>query len=793
MWYMEKVKKYSVFGMTCTMCSSAIENQSKKVNGVISASVSLMDKSITLKVNDDFNQIELLNKIKKLGYDVTEYGTKEDKQTHNLTKRFLISLFFLLPLTYLSMGKMIGLPVPPIKINLVTQFILAMTIILINFKFYTNGVKAILNKSPNMDTLVFLGSVSALTYSVVITLLLFLGRISEATVFFEASAMVLTLVTIGKALEEKSKVRTGRELEKLTKMIPETVKVEIDGVERIISTTNVTEGDVLIFRAGDFIIADGEIVFGNASIDSSAITGESMYFDVKEGDKVRSGSIIKHGYIKVRADKTTQSSLFSKIIQMVRNASVSKAPVQRLADKISGVFVPVVTALSVLSFTLWAVFTSDFYLAFKFGISVLVISCPCALGLATPVAIMAGTGKGASLGILFKDAGAITNAEKINCILFDKTATLTEGKPQVVDFENLSDLSDENIKSIALSLEDFSNHPISECIKSFCEGASKLTVCNCQYVFGRGVKGKIDGKNYYLGSFVSEKFQIRFVGKTLAVLSDDDGKAYAVFAISDVLKKTSKTAIEILSNLSIKTVIISGDNYSSTNSVAEEVGVTEFRSGILPDGKAQCVQEYKQNYKVAFCGDGINDAPAIKSADVGISIGSGTDVAIESSDVVLIKSDLKSVVDTINISRKTSGIIKGNLFWAFFYNALAIPVSAGVLSFIGVTLTPMLASACMCASSLFVVLNSLRILRYNGCSENSENKLNGDNQMLVKIEGMMCKHCEKKVYDTISVLEGVVNVEINIKKKRAIITGEVDAKTVKSAIENAGYEVIEIK
>lgn len=764
------------------MCSQSVEKASLKVSGVVSASVTLMDKSLSVTVTEDFNETELKEKIEKLGYVFAEYGEKKDKQANVLKKRFIFSLIFLLPLMYFSMGAMLSLPVPSQKINLIIQFILALVVITINFAFYVNGVKAVLNKSPNMDTLVFLGSISALIYSVLVTVFLFLGKATEVHAFYEASAMVLSLVTLGKWLEERAKSQTRKDVEKLSSLIPKTVYKITDGKEEKVFISALQKGDVVIFRVGDYIAVDGKVVEGLATIDNSAITGESMPFEVEISNSLVSGGIVKSGYVKLQVEKTGEDTYFSQIVKAVERAGASKSPVQKVADKISAFFVPTVVALALITFGVWMGITGSVYTAIKYGISVLVISCPCSLGLATPVAITCGVGVSAKHGVLFKDAEALTELGKINCVLFDKTATLTEGKPKVTDYKNFSTLSDDKIFTIVASLEINSSHPLKECLLEFCS-AKTVSVNDFTVVAGKGVTGVIDGGEYLLGNFAPFG---GFDGKTTVTLSNTKGEVLSAFGIFDGVKEDSKSANAFLTENGVVTAMITGDNLSSANIIAKECGIERVHAGVLPTEKAELVSGYKaEGYKVAFVGDGINDAPALKTADVGVAIGSGTDIAVETADVVLVSGKTSSLKHAIKISKKTYGIIKGNLFWAFIYNVLAMPVAAGALSAVGIILTPMIASACMSLSSLFVVTNALRIKGY-------KKTIKGE-FMLLKIEGMMCKHCEKKVFETLSGVAGVEKVEINLKKKTAKVFGSASALELKTAVDNAGYEVVSIK
>lgn len=780
-------KRYSVGGMTCSACSAGIEKTVKKINGVQSVSVSLMGKSMEVIFDENATSDEaIISAVEKLGYTAGREGEiKEDDTVKKLKRRFLISLVFMIPLMYFSMGGMISLPVPEHKINFVIQAVVALAIIIINFDFYKSGVRSVLAGSPNMDALVTLGSAAAYLYSVALTIMMFNGKAHEAHPFFEASAMVPTLVTLGKWLEEISKKKTGREIEKLSEMIPKVATVIRDGKEVRVLVGEIGKGETVLLKAGDYAPVDGVVTEGLAAVDKSAITGESLPEEAAVGAKVVSGSIVRSGYLKVQAEKVGKETLFSSIIEIVKAAGTSKAPVQKLADKISAVFVPIVTAIAVITFIVWIAVTGEAYPAFRHAISVLVISCPCALGLATPVAIMAATGKAASVGVLFKNAEAIQKIGGVNCVLLDKTATLTEGKPKVTDFENFSDESDEKILKVIAALEKNSNHPLAEAIVAFA-GDSEAAAESFEYVIGKGVKGTVEGKEYALGNFDADfaSYANKYEGKTVVALSSR-GQTLAVLALFDELKEGSAQAVKLLNGDGIKTVMITGDNESAAKLVCEKAGISEYKASVLPEGKAEADKSYSlAGYKTAFVGDGINDSPALATADVGVAIGTGTDIAIESSDAVLASGNVISLVDAIRLGKKANGIIKGNLFWAFFYNVLFIPVAAGVFSPLGFDFSPMIASACMSVSSLFVVLNALRIRKYKKAADYAEE----DFDMKIKVEGMMCKHCEAKVTAAAESVAGVKKVKVNLKKKIVEIKGEADSAAIIAAIGEAGYE-----
>ena len=777
-------KKFFIEGMSCANCALSIEKNLNNKKGIASVNVSLMGKSMVVSFDENIiSSKDICAIVKKIGYKAFEETTGQKVDgTIQMKKRFIFSIIFLIPLMYFAMGETLNLPVPNYIINLPIQFVLSVIIIAINFKFYINGVKALFNGSPNMDTLVSLGSFSALVYSVVQAVIIFTTK-TPTHLFFESSAMVLTLVTLGKWLEEISKKKTGEEVEKLSSMLPDTVCIMEGTEEKIVSVNEVKTGDIIVYRVGDFASFDGKVIKGVGSVDKSAITGESIPVEVTIGSQIISGSVLKSGYILYEVTVPKSSSVFSKIIDIVKNAEISKAPMQKLADKISGIFVPVVTSIALVVFLLWLLIVGDTYLAFKYAISVLVVSCPCALGLATPVVIMATTGKSASCGVLFKDADAIEKLSKVDTVFLDKTATLTEGKPRVIEFINYSNLTDELVKKIAYALEDKSNHPLADCIKEFCI-SSNLEVTDFEYVIGKGIKGTIDNKTYYLGNFIKVENSEKFIGKTLVIMSDTNNDIIAIFAIFDELKTDSADTILYLKKSGIKTYMITGDNEGSAKKTAENLALDGYFASVLPENKKDIVLSKKGASYSAFVGDGINDSPALKTADVGIAIGTGTDIAIECSDVVLVSGKPTSIIDAINISKKATGIIKGNLFWAFIYNLLAIPIAGGVFAFCNLTLTPAIASMCMCLSSLFVVQNALRIRKYKKINFNKESS------MKVVIEGMMCNHCAGRVKEVLSALDGVKKVEINLRKKLAIIDGEVDINLVKEEVEKAGYKFI---
>ena len=799
------LKKFSVGGMTCSACSAGIERNVSKLDGVNSVAVSLIEKMMTVDFDENAVSAEkIIAVVEKLGYTAGEYGKKkEDKfaDAKKMKKRFFISLVFLLPLMYLCMGAMFSAPLPNKKINFALQFVLATVILVLNRKFFINGVKAVLNKSPNMDTLVSLGSTAAYVYSIVVTVSLYVGASNPSHTFFESSAMVVTLVTLGKWLEELSKIRTGDAIDKLGNLLPKTATVIVDGKEKTVLTSEIKVGDVVLLKAGEYVSVDGTIIEGSAGVDKSAITGESIPVEVSVGDEVTSGSILKDGYLHLRAEKVGEQTLFSKIVEIVRTAGASKAPIQKFADKVSGVFVPIVTLIAIITFAVWIIISGELATAFNFGITVLVISCPCALGLATPVAVMAATGRAASYGILFKNAEALQNACKINCVLLDKTATITVGKPKVTDYINFTGEADEVLFPIVSALESKSGHPLAESVVSHC-GESDKKVEDYEYVLGKGIIGTVDGVKYYLGNrellppdIDMQSFSFdNLEGKTVLYFADEI-QLVSVFGVADYVKEDSKSAIDELHRKNVKTVMITGDNQSAAKRIADEVGIEEFEADVLPQDKYAIVEKYKsQGYFTAMVGDGINDSPALKCADLGIAMGTGTDIAIDSSEVVIANGSLAALPKTMELSKNALKIIKQNLFWAFFYNVIGIPVAAGAFSFLGFTLTPMVASALMSCSSLFVVTNALRIagkkkaVKIKDCKDNCAVK----EEVVVTVDGMMCAHCTGRVTEVLSAIKGVYAVKVSLENKTATFQKDesVADEIIISAIENAGYKVL---
>ena len=806
-------EKFTVTGMSCAACSAGIERTLNKTEGVRKAEVSLMGESMVVEYDErKISREKIIQAVVNLGYGAKlfdENVLRERKpQPDLLKKRFFLSLLFTIPLMYFSMGGMIGLPQPNMKISVTVQMILALAVIVVDFKFFTSGTKALIKGVPNMDTLVAMGSAVSFLYSFVYTILLYVDAAPMHThMFYESAAMILTLVTLGKWLEEKSKRKTGDEIEKLIQLMPNTVTVERNGVESKITFGDIAQGDILIVKQGEYIPVDGKIVEGHGFVDRAAITGESMPVEVTEGDKVTGADIVKSGFIKVLAEKVGAETTLSQIVKMVKEAGASKAPLQKIADKIAGVFVPAVTLIAIFTFAIWWWVSRDVATAANYAISVLVISCPCSLGLATPVAVMAATGRGMALGILYKDAEALQKAKDVNCVLLDKTATLTIGQPKVTDFEVYRGDRTELIK-LAGAIESRSNHPIAECICAFAEeevGAESTEISEYSYQMGKGASCLHQGKPYYLGNRrLLENIQkdkakkaeecYSKQGKTAVFLAD--GKdILAVFAIADTLKEESKEAIEGLKARRIRVGMLTGDNENVAKAIAEQVGIDDYYAEALPEDKAKSVQRVRQvGGFVAMVGDGINDSPALKEADVGVAMGTGTDIAIDSADVVLSRGDLRLLCTMVDLSRQTVRNIKQNLFWAFFYNCVAIPVAAGVFAFAGLSLNPMIGAACMCLSSLFVVTNALRLTKFGKKKEITKKTEDSNMKKTLLVEGMMCQHCVAHVTKALQSVQGVASVEVDLKKKTALVelNEAVENETLVSAVAEAGYEVKKI-
>lgn len=746
--------KFSVEGMSCAACSASVERVSKRVEGVTNAEVNLLAKTLVVECEKDTPELrqKIITAVEKAGFSaapadqkaeeaaiIKEDKKKEKSEAENMKRRLIASVAILAVLMYLTMGHMVGLPVPHIfhgAENLVvfafTQLLLTLPIVYLNRKFYIVGFKALWNRSPNMDSLVAVGSAAALVYGVFAIYMIGYGlghgdpelaKTYGSNLYFESAAMILTLVSVGKFLEERSKNKTGAAVEHLMKLAPDTAIVEKNGVQVEVKTSALQVGDIIIVKPGQSLPADGSIVEGSSSIDESALTGESIPVEKTVGSRVMTASINKTGSFKFRAEKVGGETALAKIIDLVRDAGATKAPIAKLADKVSGIFVPVVMSIAAVTLIVWLILGRSFDFALSRGISVLVISCPCALGLATPVAVTVSVGRLAERGILVKSAEALEILHEAKTVALDKTGTITEGHPSVTDV--ISENEDE-LLTVAAALEASSEHPLAEAIRAYTDekGFAPAKIDDFSAVPGRGVKAVMNGKNVAAGNiafmkeigavqndeYASTLDELAKKGRT-PMLFAVDGKLAGIIAVADRIKPTSADAISKLHSMNVKTMMLTGDNRLTAEAIAKESGVDDVTAEVLPQDKERVVDGLRKSGIVTFVGDGINDSPALTRADVGIAIGSGADIAIDSADIVLMKNDLGDVPTAIDFSRRTIRNIKQNLFWAFFYNTLGIPVAAGVLAPLGVTLSPMLGAAAMSLSSLFVVTNALRLYK----------------------------------------------------------------------------------
>lgn len=775
-------QKITVTGMTCSACASAVERSVKKLQGTKSASVNLLTN--TLEIEYDENMLlkkQIVDAIKKAGYGVKD-NNKDKKQKPLM--HLLASIGLLVVLMYVSMTNMLNLPnFAFLKQNVfacaVAQLVLALPVLVLNRNYFIKGFSALLHFSPNMDTLVALSATASFLYSAATTVKMAIKPI-DAHLYFEAAAMIVTLISLGKFLEARAKNKTSDALKKLIAMRDESVIVIENGIEKEKSPSQVQIGDIVIVYQGRRLSIDGIIVEGQASIDASAVTGESIPQDKTVGEAVISGSVNLSGSIKVKATRVGEETTMAKIVRLVEEASAQKAPIARLADKISGIFVPIVMLASIITFVVWLCLDSTFEHALTMAVSVLVISCPCALGLATPTAIMVGTGLGAQRHILIKSATALENAHKMDTVVLDKTGTITLGLPQV---EKVVSQNEEYMLSLAVAVEKLSEHPIS---KAICEYAkTEKTAKDFTSVLG-GVMATVDGKRVIAGNkkvlmqYGVAPINVDLEGYTLIYVAEEQ-TCLGVIAITDKIKPTSANAIKQLKKMGFTTIMLTGDNASSAARVQSLVGVDTVIADVLPEDKAKCINKLKnQGKRVIMVGDGINDSPALAAADIGIAIGAGADIALDCADVVLVKSDLSDVVTAIKLSKRVVTNIKQNLFWAFFYNAICIPLAAGV--FYPLTLNPMISAAAMSVSSLFVVSNALRLKLFN-----KEKKM----KKTVIIEGMMCKHCKKHVEDALLALG--VKFEVVLEENCAYVEGTATDAEIIAAITEAGYEVVEIK
>ena len=882
-------ERFDVTGMTCSACSSHVEKSVGKLTGVENVSVNLLTNS--MQVEFDENKLDtagIIKAVEDAGYGAevkdghAKSGTKTSGQSDsqennglsaveqnvkNMKKRLIVSLIFWIPLMYVSMGHMIyqwlNIPMPPFTMNFLhgnenaityafTQFLLLLPILIANHKYFKNGFKTLWHRSPNMDSLIAIGAGAAILYGIFA-----IYRIGYAMghgdmmvvhqyahdLYFESAGTILTLITIGKYLETKSKGKTSEAITKLLNLAPKTVTVVRDGVEQVIDATDVEKGEIFLVKPGESVAVDGIVLEGKSSFDESAITGESIPVPKQEGDTIVSASMNKSGLIRAKATKVGEDTTIAQIIRLVEEASSSKAPIAKMADKIAGVFVPTVITIALITGIIWLISGATFEFAMSTAIAVLVISCPCALGLATPVAIMVGTGKGAENGILIKSGDALETAHQIDTVVLDKTGTITQGKPVVTDIICAAGKNADKTQllQIAGSLEKGSEHPLAEAIVNYCvtNNISLEKVTDFNALFGKGIEGTVSGTHYYAGNekmmkekgislSTEQKNQIRELAKQgrTPLLFADEKQFLGIVAVADVVKPTSKEAVQKFRDYGIHVIMLTGDNEVTAQAIKEQVGIDEVVAGVLPTQKEEKISALKQaGHKVAMIGDGVNDAPALASADVGIAIGAGTDVAIESADIVLMKNDLLDAVGAVKLSKAVIRNIKENLFWAFFYNSIGIPLAAGVLyPLFQIKLNPMFGAAAMSLSSVCVVSNALRlrwvklhdakktqsepyqdvaastiadINQHNALDNNikSTNNDKGESTMTttISIEGMMCAHCQAHVEKALKEVAGVTEVTVSLENKNAVVTGDASVETLKQAVVDAGYEVTDVK
>ena len=825
--------RFQVTGMTCAACSARVEKVTRQTAGVDSAEVNLLANTMVVEAKDESVIPAIQKAVSDAGYGAIpetpgKKAAPQPVQTENPLKemktRLIASAVFLVVLMYFTMGHMIGLPVPmwyhhnPLM-GALLQFFLTLPVVYLNRVYYTRGLKALWHRAPNMDSLIAVGSLAALIYGVaaLFRMAAAMGNGDMETVhkygenlYFESASMILTLITLGKFLETRAKGKTGDAIRALMDLSPKTATVRRDGVETEVAVEDVRLGDTVIVRSGGRIPVDGTVLSGRASVDQSALTGESVPVEKAVGDTVAAATINTEGYLEFRADKVGEDTTLSQIIRMVEEAGGSKAPIARLADKIAGVFVPVVMGIALVAFAVWMIAKGDLEFALNIGISVLVISCPCALGLATPVAIMVGTGRGARMGLLFKNAEALENLHKVDTVVVDKTGTLTTGKPAVTDILP-GGLPEAELLKLAAALEEKSEHPFAKAILEKAAGVDHPQAEKFETIPGKGVSGVIEGKKFFGGNGrLMEELGVQIpalpdsvdAGGTPLHFASENGTYLGTIVAADVLKADSVAAVAAMKTMHLNVVMLTGDNEKTAKAIAAKAGIDRVISDVLPGDKAGAVERLrKEGHKVVMVGDGINDAPALVTADVGLAIGNGTDIAIESADVVLMNGSLMGVGNAVALSRATIRNIRENLFWAFFYNCLGIPVAAGALyPAFRILLNPMIGAAAMSCSSVFVVTNALR-LRFFKPKEIETEPVNNVEHTTIKeetamktvihVEGMMCGHCKMHVENACKGVAGVTDAVVDLAAKNVTVTGDADLAALKAAITEAGYQVVD--
>ncbi|MEG0276399.1 MAG: heavy metal translocating P-type ATPase [Coprobacillus sp.] len=816
-------KKFDIIGMTCSSCSAHVEKAVSQIAGVNSVQVNLLSHSMVVEYSDDVSEQTIMNAVDHAGYkallenEKLEVNHQEDEIKKKKTS-LILSFVFLIPLFYISMGHMMGAPLPDILLGhqnvmifALSQLSLTLPILYINRGYFERGFKSLMHKSPNMDTLIAIGAASAFVYSFYAIFMMgyelghgnmLLAHEYAMQLYFESAGMILTLISLGKYLESRSKKKTSEAIEKLINLMPSTAIVLRDNQEVVVSVDEIVIDDIVVVKPGSSIPVDGIIIMGETSIDESMITGESLPVDKQVNDKVIGATMNGNGYIQVKTTHTNQDNTLSQIIKLVEEASSSKAPIAKLADKISGVFVPVVISIALVTLVAWVVLGSSFHFALSCAIAVLVISCPCALGLATPTAIMVGTGKGAQLGILIKSAENLELLSKADTIVLDKTGTITKGKPQVTDIYPI-DMSEEELLRYAAAIEKASTHPLAKAIIEYVENQhiDYQQVDSFEMIQGKGLIGQyfnhtlISGNqrmmveaNIDLSPFIKKSEEFASHGKTPLYYAYNQ-KIIGMIVVSDVIKETSQQAIQAFKDNGLSVYMLTGDNALTANAIAKDLDI-QVIAEVLPQDKEQHVRELQdQGHRVIMVGDGINDAPALMRADVGIAMTSGVDIAIDSADIVLMKNDLNDVVSSIDLSHAVIKNIKENLFWAFFYNVIGIPLAAGVFySMFGLLLDPMFAAAAMSLSSVFVVSNALRLKFFKP----KQIKIIKEKKKMkvMNIEGMMCGHCQSHVEKALNAIEGV-KATVDLKNNCAHIEllKDIQESELIKAVEEAGYSV----
>ncbi len=820
--------KYQVKGMTCAACSARVEKVCSQVPGVEKAEVNLLAGTMVVTAQTDAVSANVIAAVQAAGYDAMLYGEKK-KEEHSentelkaMKKRIIGSAVCLVVLMYFTMGHMIGLPMPSwyhgtenAMVAALLQLFLTLPPVYLNRVYYTRGLKALWHRNPNMDSLIAVGSGAAIVYGIVALFRMGYAmghgdwstvELYSANLYFESAAMILTLITLGKFLETRAKGKTGDAIRQLMDLSPKTATVRRNGVELTLPVDEVVIGDTVIVRSGGSIPVDGTVLSGRGAVDQSALTGESVPVDKGVGDSVAAATINSEGYLEIRVDKIGEDTTLAQVIRMVEEAGGSKAPIARLADKIAAVFVPAVMAIAAIAFAVWLIAGQTLEFALTTAIAVLVISCPCALGLATPVAIMVGTGRGAGMGVLFKNAEVLENLHAVDTVILDKTGTLTMGKPAVTDIIT-AQTTQSGLLAVAASLEAQSEHPFARAIMEKCKNTAYSACVDFQTLPGRGVSGIIGGVRYFggnrrlmeeIGVAVPVYSQLTADGKTPLYFASDKGEYLGAIVAADVLKPDSADAVKAMQEHGLQVVMLTGDNATTAKAIASKAGIKQVISDVLPGDKAGAVKQLQnEGRKVLMVGDGINDAPALVTADVGMAIGAGTDIAIESANVVLMNNSLMGVSDAHRLSKATIRNIRQNLFWAFFYNCLGIPIAAGALfPAFGIQLSPMIGAAAMSLSSVFVVTNALRLRMFKPKHRSEEIVINEEikeeilMETVIKVEGMMCPHCKARVESVCKAVPGAVDAVVDLQQKTVTVTGEAVVDVLKKAITDAGYEVI---